>query len=820
MPGVAVSKGALSGITVIDLSTTIASAYTSLLFADFGAEVIQIEPPGGSLLRDQAGWPFWSRGKRSVVLDLKCDKDQRIARDLLLSADVVCESFRPGVAEELGLGYESLSRSNPGLIWTSVTGFGPTSPLAQLRGYEAIVLAKLGALSGRSPTGRSGPVMPSALTATFSAALLATHGTLIALYERESSGLGQRVSSTLLQGFLSHDSWSWMLRTLSQRYPEAFTEHQSFDPPGGVPPNVMMFGLMAGLSKDGRWMQFAHAQPKQFDVFLRAAGLGWTRSDPRWMGAENSPDISTRERFWEMILTAVRELTFEEWQQRFDADPTIFAELFRRGAEILDHPQMIHNGHTLVVDDPELGTIREPGVLVTMSGSPGCGAGPIPSLDEHGPEVRARAHVEPPAAALAATDFPTSAALANVTVIELGTFFAGPFSTALLADLGARVIKIEPLEGDPMRNIMGFPELSAVRVTQGKESIAVDIQTVDGRAIVERLVRDADMVLQTFRGGVARKLGLDHERLMEINPDLIYHYAQGYGIDGPYAGRPAYAPVIAAGSGFVYRNIGSMPDGTDLTLDQVKHWGIRAHGMGVVVGVSVDHFAGLGVAVALSLGLLARARGFGGQHTMTSMLQTTAHMMSDDVIEYAGRPPAPVTDPEFMGMNALYRLYATADSWVVLCGVSNAEWVSLCTVLAATGVHLVDHPSFRTRESRLEHDAELVRVLESSMLKKSAAEWEELFTAADVACVEVDPGPPHAAMDEGGLAHQLGMVATVEHPMFERHYRTTALVNLSRSLEVLKPGCLNGQHTDAVLRGIGFAEAEIARLHASHVVGR
>jgi len=126
----------------------------------------------------------------------------------------------------------------------------------------------------------------------------------------------------------------------------------------------------------------------------------------------------------------------------------------------------------------------------------------------------------------------------------------------MLTDQGARVIKVEPLAGDPIRFNMPIPEWASARVTQGKESLAVDVFTEEGKAIVEELIRRADLVLHSYRGGVAARMGLDAEAALALNPDLIYHHGQGYGVTGPYSRRQAYAPTIAAGSGFSRRSGG------------------------------------------------------------------------------------------------------------------------------------------------------------------------------------------------------------------------------------------------------------------------
>src|ERR1700750_188504 len=130
------TRAPLGGIRVLDLSTSVTGFQASQVLADFGAEVVHVEPPGGSPLRDLPSYPCLARGKHSIVLDLKAPADRALARQLAEAADVLIETFRPGVAERLGLGYDALSEVNPGLVFTSITGFGRTGPYAGTKGYE------------------------------------------------------------------------------------------------------------------------------------------------------------------------------------------------------------------------------------------------------------------------------------------------------------------------------------------------------------------------------------------------------------------------------------------------------------------------------------------------------------------------------------------------------------------------------------------------------------------------------------------------------------------------------------------------------------
>ena len=138
---------ALEDIVVVDTSATMAGTMASSFLADFGADVVLVEPPAGTPLRAQPAWPFWGRGKRSVVLDLTTPSGRDELADLGRAADVVIETWRPGVAERLGFGDADLRPFNPGLVYASVTGFGRDNPLSGLKAYEPVVMAKIGGLS-------------------------------------------------------------------------------------------------------------------------------------------------------------------------------------------------------------------------------------------------------------------------------------------------------------------------------------------------------------------------------------------------------------------------------------------------------------------------------------------------------------------------------------------------------------------------------------------------------------------------------------------------------------------------------------------------
>jgi crotonobetainyl-CoA:carnitine CoA-transferase CaiB-like acyl-CoA transferase len=823
---VSTATAPLSGIRVLELSNGLPGIQAGQFLADFGADVVQVEPVGGSPLRSQPAWPFWARGKRSVALDLHRADDRDAARRMALAADVVIETFRPGAAARLGLGYDDLAADNPGLVYASITGFGSTGPLADLPGYEGIVAAKLGVLAQLSDmTERPGPSFPSAPYCSYPAAQLALQGIMAALYVREATGVGQRVETTLAQALTVHDTLNWFSRVVASRFSGGFSQAPLATK--GVPAGGLSFRLLIALTADGKWLQFSQTVDRLFRSMMRMFGLDWMFDDPKWQRAPDFDDVAQRVEFWERLLTVVRSKTLAEWRALFDEDHDVWAEMFSRDDEVLDHPQMRWNEMVVTVEDPERGPVVQPAPVVRLFGSAPSLA-PAPALGSHeagavatewaaaGPPGDMPAHGDS-----AGEDAAGDAPLRGVTVIELGTYYAAPYGATLLADLGARVIKLEQLDGDPHRNMLPFPEVAGMKVLQGKESVAVDIATEEGRQIAYDLVRRSDVVLQSFRAGVAERLGVDAASLQAVNPDLVYLSAPGYGTDGPCGGRPAFAPTIGAAAGLAWRNAGAtIPARADLGLDEIKPTAMRLALAVMGVGNS-DGFAGVTCGTALMLGLLARRRGNGAHRMLTTMLSSNVHALSEGMVRYDGAPPRPVADPELYGLGPLYRLYETADGWVFLAAPGERDWALLAGALAtAGGLDVAGDNRFSTPAGREEHGAALAALLAGAFAERPAGEWEALLRDAGVACVAVASGPVESNfLDDGSIGRTLGFVTEVENPMLDAVPRLAALIGFSRSSTDARGACLLGQHTDAVLAELGYDPERVAALRVAGVVG-
>jgi crotonobetainyl-CoA:carnitine CoA-transferase CaiB-like acyl-CoA transferase len=808
--------GPLSGLRVVDFSNGPAGAQASQTLADFGAEVVQVEPPGGSHLRDAPGYPFIARGKKSIVLDLHDAADLAVARTLALGADVMIETFRPGVIERLGLSYDELSKGNPRLVFGSVTAFGRVGPYANAKGYEALVMARTGALSvSGAMVARNGPAHVSVPYCSYGASQELLTGILAALHERESSGRGQHVDATLVKGLAALGTWNWYLRVITSKYPDAFTPA----PPvtdAGVPLSPIFFMLLIGLTKDGRWIQFSQVQLHLYVAMLKAMGLDWMLGDDEWKTAAFAMDPDKTAAFWEKLLEAARGRTLAEWQALFENDHDVWAETMRNGSELLDHPQMKHLHAVIELDDDERGRVRQPGPIAQLSSTPATLVRSAPMLDADGAALRASPW--PAQVAAAGTAHDSGRALGDVVILELGTFFAAPFGGTVLRELGARVIKVEPIEGEPMRTLLPFPELGAAKVMQGKESIGLDLSTEEGRVIVHQLAERSDLVLQSFRAGVAARQGVDPETLRAVNPRLVYLSSPGYGIDGPCGDRPAYAPTIGAGSGLVMRNIGtSVPERADLTIKEIRANALRLSGAGTTEYAQADGVSALTAASALALGLYIRDRTGVAQDMLTTMLTSTAHALSDDMVEYAGRPATATADSELFGYNARYRLYESSDGWIYLAAPAEGEWAALCTALA-TDTELAGDTRFSDEAARAANDEALAGVLARVFAAKPGLHWEQLLLGHDVGCVVVATDPPEAVLQSKDFGASSGLLVEVEHPTFGEHDRLTPLIGMSRSETVAEPGVLLGQHTDAILAELGYDSAAIADLRERKIV--
>lgn len=360
----------LAGLSVIDLSHTIAGGWVSQFLADGGADVLRIEPPGGSRLRRLAAWPALARGSRSVTIDLDDPAGRERLLNLVDSADILLSTFRPATTAKFGLEPPRLLERNPALIAAMITGWGTRGPWADLKGYEGMVMAKTGVFyAKRAMQQRPGPAFVSVPYASWGAAQTALQGILAALLNREKTGLGQSVEVDLVRGLFTLDTWDWYQKLVGLRWPEAYEPVEAFSEEG-VPASPLIYPLLAAPTKDGYWLQFAQVQPVLFVALMQELGLAHLMTDPKWKGLPALESEELRLELWEMMIKGVGERTLEEWNAVMANNPDISFELFRTAAGALEHPQMLHDGRQVVGHDAECGPVRQPSTLVHVDEAP------------------------------------------------------------------------------------------------------------------------------------------------------------------------------------------------------------------------------------------------------------------------------------------------------------------------------------------------------------------------------------------------------------------------------------------------------------------
>jgi crotonobetainyl-CoA:carnitine CoA-transferase CaiB-like acyl-CoA transferase len=403
--------------------------------------------------------------------------------------------------------------------------------------------------------------------------------------------------------------------------------------------------------------------------------------------------------------------------------------------------------------------------------------------------------------------------LAGLTVLEFASWLAGPYGTSLLADLGARVIKVESPTGDDGRWSLG----GRTRTFQGKESLVIDLKRPEGQEVVAKLLDRADGLMHNMRGDAAARLGVDYESARRHNPEIVYLYAGSYGSSGPGAGRVAFHPTMGALSGGVLRQIGrgNEPPAADVELD-----GDELYAASLALGhcneASPDITGALGVATAMTMGFLHRARTGQGQYIESTMLASNLYLCSEDAIRYEGQVPLPELDGDIRGLGPLDRLYATGSGWLLVNCHTQAEWALLCDVVGLP--HLVDQERFADAAARRRFGDQLIAELSVALGARTADEWEGLCLAAGVAAVRAD------AMngDDFFLTHpqvaENGFIVEVSHPGVGTYHRSNCGVRFSRTPGVANAAHQFGQDGAAILGELGYDDETVAQWVKAGVV--
>jgi crotonobetainyl-CoA:carnitine CoA-transferase CaiB-like acyl-CoA transferase len=387
-----------------------------------------------------------------------------------------------------------------------------------------------------------------------------------------------------------------------------------------------------------------------------------------------------------------------------------------------------------------------------------------------------------------------------VRVVDFTRYLSGPTLTMLLADLGAEVVKVEGLSGDPARQAGPFHQGESVYYmasNRNKRSLAVDLRRPEGKEIVFRLLEGADVFAQNFRPGIAGKMGFGAEALAERNQRLVYCNISGFGMDGPGADAPGFDQTAQAMSGLM------SVTGTEATGP-------------LRVGIAVaDSSTGVFACVGVLAALLERERTGRGQVVNVSLQESMLTLLSYQAQKYLSLGEVPGQDGNDHPLMFPQGTFRTRDGSLTLASGNEKMWATLCGALELE--RLIDDPRFRDNALRMANRVELRQLIEEALAARDAAEWIPLINDAGI--------PASPVLDvrqalEHPFTAALDMVEEVHHPSLGPLKVLGQAVKLESSRDdwLRRPPPLLGEHSAEVCRELGYGADEVEGLLADGVI--
>jgi crotonobetainyl-CoA:carnitine CoA-transferase CaiB-like acyl-CoA transferase len=385
-----------------------------------------------------------------------------------------------------------------------------------------------------------------------------------------------------------------------------------------------------------------------------------------------------------------------------------------------------------------------------------------------------------------------SGPLAGIRIVDCSQIVSGPMACQMLGDQGAEVIKVESPGGDPVRSLgPRKADLSSmfIAVNRGKQGLCLDLKSPDGIAVLETLVKTADVLVENFRPGVLARLGLDWERLHALNPRLIYCSITGFGPDGPYQNVRVYDPVIQAVSG--------------IAASQVDKEG----NPGLVRHLVADKVTALTAAQAITAALFRRERSGGqGEHVEVAMLDAAiAFNWPEGMYNYSFIDDAPAAWPEY---GAQMRLWKAADGQVAIGALQDAEFVALTRSLGRED--LAADERFKSSAGRIKHQREWAPQVSAEIARRSRAELMDGFVAQGAVggpVVHLADVPDDAQVQHNGICIEVAHSDAVGRV---RQARPPA--RFGKPLDSVGPAPHLGEHGRQILAALGYDAAAIAAL--------
>lgn len=781
----------LESVRVLDLAGGDADAVTRLL-ADLGADVLKVEPPGGSPARTappllggvSISFALHNANKRSVTLDPAVEAHRHRFDELAATADIVVDSGRPGRIADFPSCAELADRFGH-LVTMSVTDFGTSGPRAPWQATDAVLYGLSGALSRSGPTSGT-PVLPPDGIASATAAVQAAWAVLVAYFNRLRCGTGDYID------FSRFDAVVTVLDPIFGAQGQVAAARRGASRWRGRPRNQDAYPIYS--CRDG-YVRLCVMSPRQWRALWSWLGEPAEYADPRF-GV-----IGERFAVWPQISVLVRKLFADQDMA------ALVAAGQARGVPIaaVGEPAQVLAGEHFAAAGaateaelaPGLSALIPTGYYVIDDHRAGF-RNPAPVPGDMSTGWRARPTVGPaPDAAIGSRPFD------GIRIVDLGVIVAGGETSRLFGDLGAEVIKVESeAYPDGLRQTRAGSAMSESFAWTHRNNLGfgLDLRSPAGKEIFGRLVGAADAVFANFKPGTLGALGISYDTLRGLNPRVVLAESSAFGETGPWSDRMGYGPLVRATTGVTA--LWTAPEGP---ADTGRHPFYDA------TTVFPDHVVARVTAIGALAALIAARRSGAGAHVHVSQAEAAVNQLdSCYVARAAGASVQPDTAVD------LVCPCSGDDEWCVISIRTDDEWRSLAAAFGDAG--LAPDPRFSTGAARVTHRAELVEQLARHTAGRTPADVGQLLQAAGVAAAPMNR-PPDIAEDPQ-LAHR-AVFADMTHPLIEHPLPAETGPAPFRHIPpaLQRPAPQPGQDTRAICGSVlGLDEDETERLIADGVL--
>jgi crotonobetainyl-CoA:carnitine CoA-transferase CaiB-like acyl-CoA transferase len=771
--------GALDGLRVLEVGGEVAAAYATKLLRELGADVCKVEPPGGDPLRARALFRFLNGGKRSAVVDLATADGATWLEEAAAGADLVVESLGAGALERRGLDMHRLHAAAPHVAVVRISDYGQTGPLAGIPSTGFTVQAHGGWVSSHGVPNQH-PVQVGARIHEYTAGTFAAAAGLSA-WRAARAGAGDVVVDLSVMECL--------VGTLP--YPNLVLEDMLS---AGLPPPQARWFPLPGIRRcrDG-WVGINALTGQHFvDACVMLGIEEWA---PRQQEiAAGGPAL---DEFFSLV---------QPWLDGRDAEEIVeLSQAFRvpaapvgDGRMMLEYAQFAARPFFVQEDG-----VTMPGPPYRLSATPAARAGRAPAAGElgrpvgsRGPRVDGRGRADAP--------------FAGLRVVDLGTFWAGPYCTMYLGALGADVIKVESTRRpDGFRFSGASPEMGEDWYERGgifaatnlnKREVTLELSTDKGRELLLRLVRRSDVVLENFSSRVVEQFGLGYETIREVNPEVVMVRMPGFGLEGPWRDYVGWAMVIEQATGMA-----SVTGPPELPMHP---------------GGLADPVIGMHAAVAIQAALEHRDRTGEGQLIEVAQLETGANVTAELVIEWSARRHAVPRDGNHDEHHAPQGAYSCrADGpvpqWVALTITDDAQWRTL--VVEVGRPEWIGDEHLATARGRRERHDELDAGITEWTTTRSADEVVAALRPRGISVAKVLQVP---AMGSDPQLVARGFYQSLDHALTGvRSYPGWPMQLSFLDAHHRRGAPTLGQHNEEILAELGLTAAEIDALADQQVIG-